>query len=71
MFLYEADMDRIKESFNKGNKAAEEVLVSYSKAEFFTMLPQLNEEIEVVAFVAGEGDISTDFLSPGGCSFKI
>ncbi len=66
VFLYEADMDRIKESFNKGNKAAEEVLVSYSKAEFFTMLPQLNEEIEVVAFVAGEGDISTDFLSPGG-----
>ena len=39
---------------------------SYAKAEFFTELPDLPEKIELVTFVAGIGDISTDLLSPGG-----
>ena len=32
----------------------------------FTNLPKIPEKIELVTFVAGIGDISTDLLSPGG-----
>jgi aconitate hydratase 2/2-methylisocitrate dehydratase len=41
------------------------VLESYAKAEFFTKLPDVEDEIKVVTYIAGEGDISTDLLSPG------
>ena len=44
---------------------AEDILISYAKGEFFTRLPEIEEEIKVVTYVAGEGDISTDLLSPG------
>ena len=66
VFLYEADMDRLADLFNNGNDFAKEILESYSKAEFFTKLPEVQEKIKVVTYVAGIGDISTDFLSPGG-----
>ncbi|MEM7732469.1 MAG: bifunctional aconitate hydratase 2/2-methylisocitrate dehydratase, partial [Pseudomonadota bacterium] len=33
--------------------------------EFFTRLPEIDEEIKVVTYIAAEGDISTDLLSPG------
>jgi aconitate hydratase 2/2-methylisocitrate dehydratase len=33
--------------------------------EFFTKIPDIEEKIEVVTYIAGEGDISTDLLSPG------
>ena len=65
IFLYEADIDRIREGYKNGNKIAREILTSYSKAEFFTNLPEIEEEIDVVTYVAAEGDISTDLLSPG------
>lgn len=65
VFLYEADMERLKKAYHNGNKLIEELLNSYAQAEFFTKLPELEEEIEVVSFVAGIGDISTDLLSPG------
>ena len=65
VFLYEADMDRLKKAYKDGNSIAKEILISYSKAEFFTKLPDIDEEIKVVTYVAGIGDISTDFLSPG------
>jgi aconitate hydratase 2/2-methylisocitrate dehydratase len=65
VFLYDADMARLKEAFEKGNAIATAILESYAKAEFFTKLPEVAEEIKVVTFVAGEGDISTDLLSPG------
>tara|TARA_Y100000768_G_C23989889_1_gene691669 strand:+ start:2600 stop:5395 length:2796 start_codon:yes stop_codon:yes gene_type:complete len=65
IFLYEADIDRIRESYENGNNIAKEILNSYSKAEFFTSLPEIEEEIDVVTYVAAEGDISTDLLSPG------
>tara|TARA_B100001287_G_scaffold84133_1_gene70255 strand:- start:13570 stop:16350 length:2781 start_codon:yes stop_codon:yes gene_type:complete len=65
VFLYEADTERLKEAYNKGHKIAQSIIESYSKAEFFTSLPNVKEEIDVVAFVAGVGDISTDLLSPG------
>ena len=65
VFLYEADMERIEKAYKKGNSIAEELLLSYSKAEFFTNLPEIPEEIEIVTYVAGVGDISTDLLSPG------
>jgi aconitate hydratase 2/2-methylisocitrate dehydratase len=65
VFLYDADTDRLKEAFNNGNAIAKEIIESYAKAEFFTKLPEVAEEIKVVTFIAGEGDISTDLLSPG------
>ncbi|AMO21350.1 bifunctional aconitate hydratase 2/2-methylisocitrate dehydratase [Flavobacterium columnare] len=65
VFLYDADMDRLKVAFEKGNTVAKEILESYAKAEFFTKLPEVAEEIKVITFVAGIGDISTDLLSPG------
>ena len=65
VFLYEADMNRLKKAYKDGNSFAKEILISYSKAEFFTKLPDIDEEIKVVTYVAGIGDISTDFLSPG------
>ena len=66
VFLYESDMKRLEAEYKSGNKIIEEILISYSKAEFFTNLPKIEEEIKVVTYVAGIGDISTDFLSPGG-----
>ncbi|MEM9132590.1 MAG: aconitase family protein, partial [Actinomycetota bacterium] len=65
VFLYEADMERLQEAYTAGHELAEEVLRSYAAAEFFTGLPDIDEEIQVVSFVAGVGDISTDLLSPG------
>lgn len=65
VFLYEADMDRLSEAYINENPIATDIIKSYSKAEFFTKLPDLPEEIELVTFVAGVGDISTDLLSPG------
>ncbi len=65
VFLYDADQARLKEALDSGNAVAKELLESYAKAEFFTKLPDIDEEIELVTFIAGEGDISTDLLSPG------
>ena len=65
VFLYEADTDRLEQAYRDGDEIAKEIIESYAKAEFFTKLPELEEEIKVVTFVAGIGDISTDLLSPG------
>jgi len=65
VFLYDADQARLKEALDAGNAVAKELLESYAQAEFFTKLPDIDEEIEIVTFIAGEGDISTDLLSPG------
>ncbi|ADZ91510.1 bifunctional aconitate hydratase 2/2-methylisocitrate dehydratase [Marinomonas mediterranea] len=65
VFLYEADMDRLSDAYKAGNAIATDILESYAKAEFFTKLPEIEEKIEVVTYIAGEGDISTDLLSPG------
>ena len=64
-FLYEADTNRLEVAFKNGNSVAAAILESYAKAEFFTKLSEVVEEIKVVTFIAGEGDISTDLLSPG------
>lgn len=65
VYLYDADTTRLKEAFHSGNEIAKEIIESYAQAEFFTKLPEVAEEIKVVTFIAGEGDISTDLLSPG------
>lgn len=65
VFLYEADTARLAAAYQSGNKIAEEILGSYAEAEFFTKLPEIEEEIQVVTYIAAEGDISTDLLSPG------
>ncbi|MGU3494819.1 bifunctional aconitate hydratase 2/2-methylisocitrate dehydratase [Xanthobacteraceae bacterium A53D] len=65
VFLYDADMFRLRDAYKAGNAVAKDVLESYAKAEFFTKLPDVDDEIEVVTFIAAEGDISTDLLSPG------
>ena len=66
VFLYEADTARLETAFLSGSAIAKDIIESYAKAEFFTKLPEIDEEIKVVTFVAGVGDISTDLLSPGG-----
>ncbi|MEM9641500.1 MAG: bifunctional aconitate hydratase 2/2-methylisocitrate dehydratase, partial [Pseudomonadota bacterium] len=65
VFLYEADMERLGDAYNSGSEIAKDIIESYAKAEFFTKLPEVEEEIELVTFIAGVGDISTDLLSPG------
>ena len=65
VFLYDADMFRLRDAYKAGNTIARDVLESYAKAEFFTKLPDVDDEIKVVTFIAAEGDISTDLLSPG------
>jgi len=65
VFLYDADTERLEEAYKAGNAIAKDLLESYAKAEFFTKLPDVEEEIKVVTFIAGTGDISTDLLSPG------
>ena len=65
VFLYEADTERLEKAFKAGSETAIEILESYANAEFFTKLPDVAEEIQVVTYIAAEGDISTDLLSPG------
>ncbi|MEA3404110.1 MAG: bifunctional aconitate hydratase 2/2-methylisocitrate dehydratase, partial [Pseudomonadota bacterium] len=65
VFLYEADTERLETALKAGNAIAKDILESYARADFFTKLPELQEEIKVVTYVAAEGDISTDLLSPG------
>jgi len=65
VFLYEADTNRLKAAYKSGNAIAADILRSYADAEFFTNLPDIDEEIKVVTYVAAEGDISTDLMSPG------
>ena len=65
VFLYEADMELLENAYKAGNSIAKDLLESYAQAEFFTKLPEVDEEIQVVTYVAGVGDISTDLLSPG------
>jgi aconitate hydratase 2/2-methylisocitrate dehydratase len=35
------------------------------------LLPEIAEEIKVITYIAGEGDISTDLLSPGNQALKV
>ncbi|MGB2028532.1 MAG: bifunctional aconitate hydratase 2/2-methylisocitrate dehydratase [Candidatus Puniceispirillaceae bacterium] len=65
VFLYEADKGRLKSALDAGSAVARDILESYSDAEFFTRLPEIDEEVQVVTYIAAEGDISTDLLSPG------
>ncbi|CAH0227446.1 Aconitate hydratase B [Agrobacterium fabrum] len=65
VFLYDADMFRLRDAYKAGSAIARDVLESYAKAEFFTKLPDVDDEIKIVTFIAAEGDISTDLLSPG------
>ncbi|WP_127115744.1 bifunctional aconitate hydratase 2/2-methylisocitrate dehydratase [Shimia sediminis] len=65
VFLYEADTDRLAAAYADGNAVAKDILESYVQAEFFTKLPDVDGEVKVVTYIAGEGDISTDLLSPG------
>ena len=65
VFLYDADTDRLRQAYTEGNKVVQNILESYANAEFFTKLPDIETEIKVVTYIAAEGDISTDLLSPG------
>jgi aconitate hydratase 2/2-methylisocitrate dehydratase len=65
VFLYDADTDRLEAAHKAGNAVATDILKSYANAEFFTKLPQVDDQIKVVTYVAAVGDVSTDLLSPG------
>ena len=66
VFLYDADTARLENAFQAGHPISKDIIESYAKAEFFTKLPEIPEEIQLVTFIAGVGDVSTDLLSPGG-----
>lgn len=68
VFLYDADTTRLADAYKAGNAIAKDILESYAKAEFFTKLDDIPEKIDVVTYIAAEGDISTDLLSPGNQS---
>lgn len=68
VFLYDADTARLADAYKAGNAIAKDILESYSKAEFFTKLDDIPEKIKVITYIAAEGDISTDLLSPGNQS---
>ncbi len=70
VFLYEADTEQLETAYKAGNAIAKEVLESYAKAEFFTKLPEVDEKVEVITYIIGEGDISTDLLSPATDAFS-
>lgn len=65
VFLYDADTERLAAAHKAGNSFATALLESYAKAEFFTNLSAIDEEIKLVTYIAAEGDVSTDLLSPG------
>lgn len=65
VFLYDADTGRLAAAYKDGNAVARDILESYARAEFFTKLPEIEDEVKVVTYIAAEGDISTDLLSPG------
>ena len=65
VFLYDADTERLETAFKSGSEIAKDILESYARADFFTQLPEIDEKIDVVTYIAAEGDISTDLLSPG------
>ena len=52
VLLYEADTERLKVAYASGNAIAKDILESYAKAEFYTNLPDIEEEIEVVTYIA-------------------
>ena len=52
VFLYDADTARLSEANKAGNAVAKDVLESYAQAEFFTKLPEVEEKIEIVTFIA-------------------
>jgi aconitate hydratase 2/2-methylisocitrate dehydratase len=68
VFLYDADTTRLADAFKAGNAIAKDILESYAQAEFFTKLDDIPEKIKVITYIAAEGDISTDLLSPGNQS---
>ncbi|MEL6871017.1 MAG: bifunctional aconitate hydratase 2/2-methylisocitrate dehydratase [Pseudomonadota bacterium] len=65
VFLYEADTDRLEAAYKAGHAIARELLEGYAQAEFFTQLPDVDDAVKVVTYVAAIGDVSTDLLSPG------
>ena len=65
VFLYEADTERLAQALKAGNPLAKDIVESYARADFFTQLPDVPETVDVVTYIAGVGDISTDLLSPG------
>lgn len=44
VFLYDADMFRLRDAYKEGSAIARDVLESYAKAEFFTKLPARDRE---------------------------
>ena len=49
VFLYDADTARLADAYKAGNAIAKDILESYAKAEFFTKLPEVAEEMFTAA----------------------
>ena len=71
VFLYEADMALLENAYKAGNPIAKELLESYSQAEFFTKLPDVEEKIEIVTYIAGvDAHSRSDRELHGQCMFE-
>ena len=55
VFLYDADTDRLKSALDGGSQIARDILESYAKAEFFTKLADVEDEIKVRHLCRGRG----------------
>ncbi len=51
-----------------GNEVAKEILVSWANGEWFTSLPEIEEEIQTVVYKV-DGEINTDDFSPASYAF--
>ena len=73
VFLYDADMARLADAYKAGNAVAKDILESYAKAEFFTKLPPVEDEIKAVqdGTFKGGGDTVFDTKSDGVSLGKI
>ncbi|MEI6892456.1 MAG: bifunctional aconitate hydratase 2/2-methylisocitrate dehydratase [Pontiella sp.] len=60
--------DDVQALADQGNPVAKEVIVSWANGEWFTMLPEVQEEIETVIYKV-EGEINTDDFSPASFAF--
>ena len=64
VFVYEIETDRLQTMYGAGNEIAKDIFNSSAFTKCLS-LPDIDNEIEVVTYIAAEGDISIDLLSPG------
>ncbi|MDZ8118084.1 bifunctional aconitate hydratase 2/2-methylisocitrate dehydratase [Pontiella agarivorans] len=60
--------DDVKALADAGNDVAKDIITSWANGEWFTSLPEIDEEIETVIYKV-DGEINTDDFSPASFAF--